>query len=206
MDVMAEAVRERAELVDLLESLGDDEWNAPSLCSDWSVKDVVAHIVSYDGLSPVGAAGLAVRGRLWPDRMNAVGVARLAERAPADLVRHLRENPRPSGFTAALGGAVALVDTLIHQQDVRRPLGRPREVPDERVRFALGFAYAAPVVRGFWNVRGARVGAPRVDWEAGRGPVATGEPESVLMVLAGRRGVLDELSGPGVERLRPRLG
>ena len=206
MDVMAEAVRERAELVDLLSTLTDEEWAAPSLCIDWSVRDVVAHMVSYDGLGPVGAAGLAVRGRLWPDRMNAVGVARLADRDPTDLVAHLRDHPRPSGFTAALGGAVALVDTLIHHQDIRRPLGRPREVPDERVRLALGFAWTAPVVRGFWNVRGARLSAPRVDWAAGRGPEAQGEPEAVLMVVAGRRGVLEELDGPGVERLRPRLG
>ena len=206
MDVMAEAVGERAELVELLESLSDDEWCAPTLCSEWTVHDVVAHLVSYDDLSPAGTAELAVRGRFWPDRMNAVGVARLADRDPADLVRHLREHPRPSGFVAAMGGAVALVDTLIHQQDLRRPLGRPRQIPDQRVRFALGFAYTAPVVRGFWNVRGTRVSAPRVDWAAGRGPLAEGEAEAVLMVVAGRRGVVEELSGPGTARLRRRLG
>ena len=56
MDVMQEAIRERAELADLLESLSAEEWNAPTLCSAWSVRDLVAHLVSYDGLSPVGSA------------------------------------------------------------------------------------------------------------------------------------------------------
>ena len=57
MDVMAEAVRERAELVEILDQLDEQDWEAPSLCSQWRVRDVVAHIVSYDGLGPRSAAG-----------------------------------------------------------------------------------------------------------------------------------------------------
>ena len=37
---------ERARLADLLEALTDDEWNAPSLCAGWRVRDVAAHVIS----------------------------------------------------------------------------------------------------------------------------------------------------------------
>src|SRR5438445_7126973 len=39
---------ERADLVAFLRTLTRDEWEAPSLCAGWRVRDVVAH-VPYDG-------------------------------------------------------------------------------------------------------------------------------------------------------------
>ena len=37
---------ERAATLEVLESLTDDEWNAPSGCAGWAVRDVVAHMAS----------------------------------------------------------------------------------------------------------------------------------------------------------------
>ena len=36
--------QERRSLADLLESLTDDQWNTPSLCQGWRVRDVAAHV------------------------------------------------------------------------------------------------------------------------------------------------------------------
>ncbi len=36
--------RQRHELAELLESLSDDQWDAPSLCAGWRVVDVAAHL------------------------------------------------------------------------------------------------------------------------------------------------------------------
>lgn len=36
--------RERASLVDLLEGLGPQEWEKPTQCGDWRVRDVAAHL------------------------------------------------------------------------------------------------------------------------------------------------------------------
>lgn len=206
MDTMAEAAAERLELADLLDSLTEEQWAAPTLCDRWDVHRLVAHVVSYDELGPVDLLQRVLRGRGLPDRMNAVGVDEYARRSPADLVRLLRARARPSGLTAGLGGAIGLVDTLIHHQDVRRPLGLPRAVPADRLRFALGFTVTAPTVRGFWHVRGVRVVAEDLDWATGRGPEARGPAEAVLMTLAGRRGAARELHGPGRDRLVARLG
>jgi uncharacterized protein (TIGR03083 family) len=36
--------QERLSLADLLEGLTDEQWNAPSLCDGWRIKDVAAHV------------------------------------------------------------------------------------------------------------------------------------------------------------------
>lgn len=203
---MAEAAAERHELADLLAGLRDDQWEAPTLCERWNVRELVAHVVSYEELGPAGLLRRGVAGRLLPDRMNAVGVEEYAGRDPAELVALLREHARPTGLTAGFGGAIGLVDTLVHQQDVRRPLGLPRTVPAERLRFALGFTVTAPTVRGFWNTRGTRLVATDLDFATGRGPEARGPGETVLMTLAGRRGAAEGLEGPGRDRLVARHG
>lgn len=61
------------------------------------------------------------------------------------------------GTTAGLGGGIALTDGMIHQQDVRRPLGLSREIPAERLRPALDIATTAPTLPARRNVRGLRL-------------------------------------------------
>src|SRR4051794_8421016 len=48
VDVMTMARDERAELVDLLVTLTPEQWDAPTPCTGWRVRDVVAHVFSYD--------------------------------------------------------------------------------------------------------------------------------------------------------------
>jgi hypothetical protein len=100
---------------------------------------------------------------------------------------------------------VALVDGVIHQQDIRRPLGMPRDIPAERLLLALRGALTAPVIRGFWRVRGVRLVATDLDWSTGTGPEVRGRAEALMMTIAGRRGVVGELSGPGQQKLADRI-
>ncbi|MDN4175449.1 maleylpyruvate isomerase family mycothiol-dependent enzyme [Nocardioides sp. SOB77] len=203
---MHEAELERAELTDLLADLRPDEWRRPSLCAGWTVRDVVAHLLSYEGLGPREVVGRMVRGRLVLGRINDVALRAQDAAGPQELVERLRAYPRPTGLTAVRGGAVGLVDALIHQQDIRRPLARPRTLDPARVRFALGFTLTAPPLRGFWKARGVRLVATDVDWATGRGPEARGPGEAVLMALAGRRGAAADLTGPGSVVLQQRHG
>ena len=57
--------------------------------------------------------------------------------------------PRTAGFAAGFNGGIALVDAMIHHQDIRRPLKLPRVIPPERLKAALDFAKTAPTIRGF---------------------------------------------------------
>jgi uncharacterized protein (TIGR03083 family) len=197
---------ERADLAALLAGLTPRQWDAPTLCAGWRVRDVVAHMISYDGLGRRGLVARFAAGRFRPGRVNAVGVAEHRGDDPHQLLALLHQRLEPRGLTAGFGGRIALVDAMIHQQDIRRPLGLPRTIPAERLLPALGFARVAPPIRAFWRARGLRLVASDLDWAAGRGPEVRGRAEAVLMAMAGRRGVVDELDGPGRATLAARIG
>ncbi|MBW0088972.1 maleylpyruvate isomerase family mycothiol-dependent enzyme [Pseudonocardia sp. KRD-184] len=199
------AREERADLADLLASLTPAQWDAPSLCAGWRVRDVVAHMFSYEELSPVGLVMRFVRGGILPGRVNGAGVAAYAGHSPADLLALVRDHQQPRGLTAGFGGRIALTDGVIHHQDVRRPLGLPREIPADRLRVALDFARTAPTIGAAKRVRGLTLAATDLDWSAGTGPVVEGPAESLLMAIAGRRGAARELTGPGRPVLAARL-
>lgn len=193
-------------MADFLASLRSEQWDHATLCAGWRVRDVAAHVVSYEEHGPADLITRLAKARFRPGRVNEVALAESAARDPQELVDDLRRHLTPHGATARFGGRVGLVDALIHHQDMRRPLGMPRPIPPERLLCALPFAVTAPPLRGFWNARGVRLVATDVDWSRGRGPEARGPAEALLMVLAGRRGVARELTGPGASILRRRLG
>lgn len=205
MTAMALARDERDDFAELLQTLTPDQWASATLCSGWNVRELVAHVLSYEEHSTVDVLRRLRRARLRFGRLNEVALAEYDHLSPDELIAFLRRHLVPRGATASMGGRTGLVDALIHHQDVRRPLGLPREVPAERLSIALPFAVTAPPLRGFWRARGVRLRATDLDFEHGRGPEVAGPAEAVLMALAGRPAALGDLTGPGLARLRRNL-
>jgi uncharacterized protein (TIGR03083 family) len=199
------AADERRDLADLLDDLTPEQWLHPSLCDGWAVRDVVAHLISYEEIGYLAAAGTLLRAGFRPVRMNELRRHAYRDHGPEQLVGILRAHLRPRGFTAAFGGGIGLTDCVIHHQDIRRPLGVPREVPPDRLVEALDFSLRAPVLPTRQNVAGVRAVASDVDWQHGDGPEIHGPGEAILMALAGRAHALDELDGPGVAVLTERV-
>jgi uncharacterized protein (TIGR03083 family) len=170
------------------------------------VRDVVAHVVSYDEQDARGLLALAVRGRFRSGRINAVALARYRSCSPEQLLALLTAHLQPRGLPAALGGRVALVEGVIHHQDIRRGLGVPRVIPPQRLLVALRWALIGPDIGGLWRIRGVRVVATDLGFSVGAGPELRGAAEALLMAIAGRRGVTGELSGPGLGKLAGRIG
>ncbi|MEO6792581.1 MAG: maleylpyruvate isomerase family mycothiol-dependent enzyme [Mycobacterium sp.] len=194
---MTLACEERAEFVGLLDELTPQQWDLPSLCVGWRVRDVVAHAFGFDELTGADLAGRMLRGRFSVARINELGVTTCTERTPEDLLAMAHAHRRPRGLTAGFGGRIALLDGMVHQQDIRRPLNVPRCIATERLRAALDFARFAPPVRGAWRARGVQLVVDDLDWSYGRGPAVHGSGEAILMAMAGRRVALDDLTGPG---------
>jgi uncharacterized protein (TIGR03083 family) len=206
MSLMGLARAEREDLRDLLAGLSDEQWRTPSLCAGWTVHDVVAHMLSYEELGARQLGERFLRGRLSVDRVNEIGRQEYATRAPAQLVELLDDHLDPAGLTAGMGGAIALTDGMIHQQDIRRPLALPRAIPAERLVPALRTALFAPTLLGVIRVRDVRLVATDIDWTFGRGPEVRGTGEAILMTVAGRRAAVAELTGPGQARVARRMG
>lgn len=200
------AREERAEMADFLASLEPEQWEHPSLCAGWRVRDVAAHVVSYEEHDMGDLIRRIAEARFRPGEVNNLSLREYAELDTRDLVEFLRDHLTPGGATQGFGGRIALVDAMIHHQDMRRPLGMPRQIPAERLLCALPFAVTAPPLRGFWHARGVRLIATDLDWSRGKGPEVRGPGEAILMILGGRRNVAQELSGPGAPVLQQRLG
>jgi uncharacterized protein (TIGR03083 family) len=196
---------EREDFADLLAGLTPEQWASPSLCAGWTVRDVAAHCVSFEGLSPRELAVRFVKGRLQTDRINAIAVDDLADRSPEQIIEAFRDNTEPHGLAAGFGGRIALTDNMIHHQDIRRPLGLARTIPLNRLGVALDFVRYAPTIRGAWRARGVQLVATDLDWSHGKGPQVHGTGEALLMIMAGRPDALAELDGPGVATLAPRV-
>jgi uncharacterized protein (TIGR03083 family) len=202
--LMTMARAERADLADFLATLTPHDWEAPSLCTKWTVKDVVAHVISYEEL---GVAGLVKRfAKGWVVRANQVGVDEFSALSPEQLLDFLRGHLEPRGLTAGFGGMIALVDGTIHHQDIRRSLDRPRTVPADRLRRVLGLVPGNPRLGAGRRIRGLRLRATDVDWTHGQGPEVRGPGEALLMAMAGRPAALAELEGPGRDTLAHRVG
>ncbi|GAA0632874.1 hypothetical protein GCM10009547_40940 [Sporichthya brevicatena] len=120
---------QRHVLADLLASLSPEQWERPSLCDAWRIRDVAAHIAltpQSPGLPRI--VGMAVRARGNFDGLNRDLAVRHAARTP-DLVAELRAlaDSRSKPAITTLDNLV--FDTLVHIQDVARPLGLTVPMP-----------------------------------------------------------------------------
>ncbi len=202
-DLMDMARQERADLAEFLATLTPQDWDAPTLCTRWTVKDVVAHVISYEELGPLGLLKRFAKGRIV--RANQVGVDEFAALTPQQLLEFLRTHLQPRGLTAGFDGMIALVDGTIHHQDIRRALDRPRDVPPDRLARILPLVPGNPRLGAGRRVRGLRLRATDVEWTHGDGPEVTGPGEALLLAMTGRPAALADLAGPGVGTLADRV-
>ena len=201
--LMDMAFEERSDLAAFLPTLTPDEWDATSLCDKWTVKDVVAHVVSYEELNFIGLVKRFAKG--WVVRANEVGVKEFSSMSPDDLMNFLRRHLRPQGLTAGFAGMIALVDGTVHHQDIRRALGHPRTVPVDRLERILPLVPGNPRLGAGRRIRGLRLQATDVDWQHGSGPEVKGTGEALLMAMTGRQVALKELTGPGQATMAQRM-
>lgn len=204
-DLMPLAEQERRELLDLLRDLTPDQWHARSLCDAWTVRDVAVHVVSYDALGWMQLGAAMVRARGSVSRANQALVDQHADLDTDRVLALVERHVRPTGLTAAMGGAIALTDGTIHQQDIRRALGLPRSIPAERLRPVLDVALGAPTLPARGHARGLTLVADDLDWRHGAGPEVRGPGEALLMAVAGRADALDQLTGEGLGTLQSRM-
>lgn len=205
LSVAQQARDERADLLRTLRGLTPDQWDHPTLCTGWSVRDLVAHVVDYDMAGWPGTMRRLLDSRGDLDAANRAGHVLRGTLHPGDLLCELTDHLEPRGLTAMFGSRIGLLDALVHHQDIRRPLGMPRTIPRERIVPALAFARHAHAAGIPGRISGLSLDATDVGWRAGRGPVVRGPAEALLLCMAGRDVALDEVEGTGAIVLRERI-
>jgi uncharacterized protein (TIGR03083 family) len=169
---------------------------------------VAAHLAWASVDTPVATVVGFVRARFDVNRLNDVNARRWAQRGRTAILEQLRANATSGAKPFGVPWPAPLVDAVVHELDIRRPLGRPRAIAEPMLCLAADFLLAArwplPVLVGGnpqRRVRGVRLVATGTAWTSGEGPEVHGSPETVLLLLAGRGVREDELSGPGATRI-----
>ncbi|WP_280315887.1 maleylpyruvate isomerase family mycothiol-dependent enzyme [Nocardia abscessus] len=198
---------ERLGVADFLDELDDHEWAADSLCPGWTVHDVSAHLTLSNRVTLGATIVGVVRARGdWNRMTERMARDRASRYTPAELIAQLREG---AGWTRRAPGAGPLdplVDTMIHGQDIARPLGRRRDMPAEQAVVALEHVLRSPFYGSKKRLRGVRVVATDAEWSAGTGTEKIHGPLSDLLLLAtGRAAGLAGVTGTGVQRLAEAL-
>ncbi len=177
--IAAPANAQRRRLVDVLAGLDDDQWQHPTRCEGWSVRDVVVHLDTTNAFwgfslsqglrgepsqllaafDPVASPAQMVRdaAALDPHEVlarytaSSVRLAGLIDGLDADAWQVTAEAP-PGHLAASAVIHHALWDSWIHERDICLPLGLPAPEEPEEVRCAL--RYAAALSPGFAVVQG----------------------------------------------------
>lgn len=193
---------EQREFVGLAQSLTDEQWATQSLCAEWSVRELIVHVawhIHLAKIAPKEALRLVRLGGM--DGLYERILEENRDRSAAELVAWLRSKGRRNPAN--------LVELIMHQQDVRVPLGIPRPIPPDQLTWLLAFAMTPAGSRETGGgprkrAEGLRLVASDLDWSNGDGPEVRGPGQALLLTICGRPGFLDDLSGAGVGVLATR--
>jgi uncharacterized protein (TIGR03083 family) len=199
-------VEQRLALAELLAGLPEADWEQPSLCAGWRVRDVAAHVTLIP--VPPSPGSLLVdfaKARGNYAQFNTLASRRRAARTPTEIVQDLRTSAESRSVPRPVNPANVMWDILVHAQDIAIPLGIDFPTPPD--------AGAAAATR-IWDLRwpfsfGAkrRLGpftltATDADWTIGTGPEIAGTISAILLLLTGRtEAATPLLTGDGVRSL-----
>jgi uncharacterized protein (TIGR03083 family) len=188
-------------LIDLLERLRPEQWNAPSLCAGWRVRDVVSHLLMpYELTAPRFMTAMVVN-RFDFDRVANTWVLR-DHRSSAELIDGLRTHGRFRVPGAGPDGELSHL--VIHGLDLSYPLGRPLAITAEAANRTLDLLFT-PKARGVAKperLAGLSFASTDTGWQRGDGPRVEGPAAALILAIAGRRAALPDLTGAGADVLR----
>ncbi|MFE6594339.1 maleylpyruvate isomerase family mycothiol-dependent enzyme [Streptomyces sp. NPDC057781] len=195
---------ERAALADDLGDMTDERWETPSLCAGLTVREVLAHLTAGASLNTVRWMAGVIRCRFDFDKQVAMRLAEQLGSTPAETLERFRRVV-PSTTKPPLPAIAMLGETVVHGEDIRRPLGIRRDHPVEVVtRVAEYYRGSDLVVLAKGRVDGLRLVADDGPFATGSGPLVSGPTLSLVMAMTGRAVYCDELDGDGAELLRSR--
>jgi uncharacterized protein (TIGR03083 family) len=196
---------EQAALITDLRMLTPEQWHSPTLCGDWGIEDVVAHLGAASTLTFWGWLRSIAGARFDADVHNQRRLEEFRGDSPVQtLERYAAVGPIALPRKESVAG---LGELIVHAEDIRRPLGLEHR-PDAEglLMVARFFATKDFAVNSRSLVKGLQLTATDAEFRTGDGPAANGPLLSLVMAMAGRREVLEDLEGDGVPVLSRRLG
>lgn len=197
---------ERQRLDNVLAALQPGQWELPTLCGDWDVRHVVAHLSAAGSTATPGWLVNMARSGFNTDRHNTRLLAgQLGRDFSETLARYRLARTRR---IAPLGSSQGLLgEVLVHGQDIARPNNLALEPSAPAVREVAEFFAAKDfAVNSKGLVKGLALVALDNDFATGAGPEVRGSLLDLVMAMAGRREACLRLEGDGAAALAARIG
>jgi uncharacterized protein (TIGR03083 family) len=196
---------ERATLAEHLAELTEAQWQGPTLCAGWTVHDVAAHVISNPQIGWRQLPAMVGRnlGRGYNQmifrEVKRLGATRSREQVMADFAAYADSRHHVPVTTVV----EPMVDSLVHAQDVYRPLGiRHDPDPEAAAVAAERCRLLAGLMGSRRTLRAVRMVATDVDWARGTGPVVAAPMAELLMLCGGRAADRTRVTGDGAELVR----
>jgi uncharacterized protein (TIGR03083 family) len=188
-------------LADLLAAASDAQWDTPSLCAGWRVREVIAHLTMAARYSEEQFMAELRRCDFDFTRLSNEVAGRDASLPAGELVANLRSDFMQHWTPPGGGYHGALNHVVIHGLDVTVPLGVPRSSPDETIRVVLDdLARGGGHTRFDIVINGRRLEASDLDWSHGSGPVLRGAAGHLALAMCGRDVPAGRLEGELLQR------
>ncbi len=199
--------RRRRAIVEMLTALSPSQWDTPSLCDGWKVRDVAAHL-TMPLLGMRQLALLAVRHPGSTNRLIRDGSIDLARRyGTQQLLERLAQLAELHRAFPGLTCRESLIDAIGHTLDMSIPLRHDIRIPAVEVAEAANRVVSyqgrgnAKVFRSL-PLAGFRLTATDHQWSTGTGAEVAGSMNDLFLLLTGRTVRIAELHGPGAAELR----
>jgi uncharacterized protein (TIGR03083 family) len=197
---------QRLAMADLLEDLSEDEWQHPSLCAGWTVRDVAAHLAMAPMISNGATFVEFVRARGSFNRMIRDSAIRRSAKPVDQLIADIRMVASSRRLAPTTTHFEPLIDLLVHTQDIVIPLGRNTEMPHEPAKTcATRYWNRAFPFHARKKLHGLQLIATDTTWKAGEGAEIHGPISALLLLITGRPAAITHLSGNGLPELTTRL-
>ena len=196
---------ERAALAKELAGLGIEQWRHRTLCGEWDVEQVVAHLTAAASLNQWKWLRSMAAARFRPDVHNQRRLAEYCGSTPAETLDRFRavitSTTAPSGALRPTSARLSCT----RKKSVSRWGFRRHHSAEALTPVANFFAGRNFAVASRTHVAGLQLKADDGPFAAGTGTMVTGSTLALVMGIAGRVSYLAELDGPGVPTLRSRL-
>jgi uncharacterized protein (TIGR03083 family) len=204
MDIWPVIHAERKALASDLGSLQEAQWSTPSLCTEWTVRDVLAHMTATAKMSPAGFFVKIARSGFSLGKLQSKDIAAEKGASAADTLAGfeaiMASNGHPPGPSETMLG-----ETIVHGEDIRRALGLKHAYPTEAVVQAADFFKRSNLIIGTKRrIAGLTLRATDTEWSTGDGPEVAGPILDLLIAMTGRKAASSELTGEGAEALAVR--
>jgi uncharacterized protein (TIGR03083 family) len=195
---------ERAALAADLADLTVPQWATPSLCTAFTVRQVLAHLTAGASLNPARWLAGVIRCRFDFDKQVAMRLAEQLGATPTETLARFRRvvtsTTKPPLPTVAMLG-----ETIVHAEDIRRPPGIHRDYPITTLtRLAAYYQGSDLVVPAKKRIVGLRLQASDGPFTTGSGPLVSGRTLALIMAMTGRVTYCDQLNGDGAATLSAR--